>query len=337
MRWDSSRRSLLDLVIGSLLGAIALSDYDLATTNLDRQPARSGVDLTDLRLLVHTAAREQSYPSIPDFERDPLRKKAGNDDAKEILSRLRRLATYSGWEDYFETGIAFGQITSNNVGSYEESEQELVQDAAQIAHATSEVRKAHWINAFPNFLADLSLLEWYADRVATSEYDPDFGSHLASIANRCIGHVIGLLSQLDRPAKAPFDLTVPRSVRDLFDANGDKIRNAIQEAERILCTSNPNRISNEMIIRHIGACVEAIAKRTWTSSSKVYDILKEKRSGGSKAEQRVAGIGIMLLQLYRNPAQHEMDSFECSIDEVHLFLWGLRVMLRLSLEITPVQ
>lgn len=156
------------------------------------------------------------------------------------------------------------------------------------------------------------------------------------------GEVLGALREADMDAKREEWAThSPRTFRDLFDVKGDKVREALAAAEKELNESTYMTRLPERLIRGLGGSIEAIVRRLWPMNCASirqagFDLaatLHEKRSRGTELEQRFASIAIALYKSYRNPAEHEFDSFKCSFDEAKFFLSGIRTLLQLAEQI----
>jgi hypothetical protein len=152
------------------------------------------------------------------------------------------------------------------------------------------------------------------------------------------GELLGFLRDVDSLAKtAEWTSAAPRSFRELFDASGDKVRNAIRDAESVLSTDT----SEDAAAKAVGTVangIEALARRIWSirssrsqkSRSPLMEELISKRQSGTEDEQRFASIAITLYKSYRNPVAHDFDKFQCSITEAGFFVVGMRTLLELS-------
>ena len=151
------------------------------------------------------------------------------------------------------------------------------------------------------------------------------------------GELLGFLRDADSLARsAEWTSAAPRSFRELFDASGDKVRNAIRDAELVLSTDTSENVAAKTV-GMLANGIEALAKRIWSiqssSSQQTQTLMQElmsKRQSGSEDEQRFASIAITLYKSYRNPVVHEFDKFQCSVNEARFFVLGMRTLLELS-------
>ncbi|MHB8860996.1 MAG: hypothetical protein ACYC6N_01240 [Pirellulaceae bacterium] len=169
-------------------------------------------------------------------------------------------------------------------------------------------------------------------------------TRLATHMNFAFSELLGILHEVSDIAKSlEWSKPQPSTFRDLFDATGDKVRLALQDAEKRLNESADQKHLAETVVCHLSPAVEAISRRTWpmdTSSPtkrnfKVAELLRTKLHRGADLERRFARIALALLDQYRNAVQHEFDTFECSLNEARYYTQAVRTLLDLSLRIQP--
>jgi len=152
------------------------------------------------------------------------------------------------------------------------------------------------------------------------------------------GELIGFLRDADSLARsAEWTSAAPRSLRELFDASGGKVRNAIREAELAL-SADTSEDTAARAVEMVANCIEALAKRICsiqssrsqqTQNTLMQELMSKQRSG-TEDEQRFASIAITLYKSYRNPVVHEYEKFQCSVTEARFFVLGMRTLLDLS-------
>ena len=151
------------------------------------------------------------------------------------------------------------------------------------------------------------------------------------------GELLGFLRDVDSLAKtAEWTSAAPPSFRELFDASGDKVRDAICKAELILST-DASKSAAATAVGMVSNGIEALAKRIWPiqsrsqqSRSPWMEELTFKLRSGTEDEQRFASIAITLYKSYRKPVVHDLDKFQCSASEARFFVSGMHTLLELS-------
>jgi hypothetical protein len=188
----------------------------------------------------------------------------------------------------------------------------------------------------------LPKIVWCPEQVGFEMRRRDAIQHASRIRMRiwlALGEVLGFLRDADNVARAAeWASAAPRTFRELFDASGDKVRNAIRDAERALSVETGGEDVAARVIGMLVHGIEALAKRTWPipcsgsqqSQNTLVQELMSKRQSGREHEQRFADIAITLYKRYRNPFVHEFEKFRCSFNEARFFVSGMRTLLELS-------
>ena len=120
--------------------------------------------------------------------------------------------------------------------------------------------------------------------------------------------------------------------------NGDKVAQAVQQAEKVIHDCTDATDLSEKVIRDMGGAIEAMARRIWpmppgNARYDLHDTLTAKSRHGDDLEKKFACIALPLIKHYRNPASHEFDTFVCTFDDARFFVQGIRVLLQVSRQI----
>ncbi len=117
----------------------------------------------------------------------------------------------------------------------------------------------------------------------------------------------------------------------------ERIKGRVLEMEQILSERSRLGISPEGVISFSQNLIEALAKTLWesefssgTRKGELRNILIEHRRSGDQDEHDFASIALMLYDTFRNPAQHDLLNFRCTWLQVWLFHVGTRALLELS-------
>jgi hypothetical protein len=159
---------------------------------------------------------------------------------------------------------------------------------------------------------------------------------VVTVLGIALGEVCAFLDDVDRVTKdQEWGSIRPRTFRDLFDQSGNKVRLAIQDAERRLNESDGDIAVPEQIVASLSPAIEAIVRRTFAfsdsgrSAGEMMKLLSDKLHRGNVRERRFASIAIGLHTQYRNAATHEYESFSCNLEEARYFVAGLRALMAL--------
>lgn len=119
----------------------------------------------------------------------------------------------------------------------------------------------------------------------------------------------------------------------------DRVRAALQLAERELASEANAGQQPEIVVTCVAHGIEALARRLWASDFATGDdarrslvaILDHKRKfAKNDLEQRFATLALSLYTAYRKPAIHDPDKFRCTWAEAHFFVSGMRVLFDIS-------
>ena len=183
---------------------------------------------------------------------------------------------------------------------------------------------------------------WQSRAIGSSKDGLSKHRHLGAIAeaNRsramlwlAFGELLGLQREADGLAKmGEWASGAPRSLRELYDPSGKRVRDAIRDAELVLSTDT----SEDALAKALGFVVngiEALAKRIWPideSCRRLTDLLLRKAKTGTEDEKRFGYIALGLYQSYRNACVHDFGTFHCSVTEARFFVSGMHTLSELA-------
>jgi hypothetical protein len=161
------------------------------------------------------------------------------------------------------------------------------------------------------------------------------------------GDVLGSLSDADDCVlKVEYALAVPRAFVIPGNASVDRIRDLIQHAEADLNAPADVPSLPERNVAMLVQCLEPLTRRIWaaefaktlyrrngeTYSPGLRSVLNYVlRTGNSSTpEHRFAKTSLSLYDSYRCQASHDLDSFQCSLEEARYVLSAIRMLLKLS-------
>jgi len=136
-------------------------------------------------------------------------------------------------------------------------------------------------------------------------------------------------------------LVTPRMLKLSPSSPPDKIKNTLQFIQQALNDWTRQSLSPEFVVSCLSNGIEALAKRTWPKHFegprirvKLKGVLEERQRNGDEQEQKFARSALTLYNNYRNQEEHDYDRFQCSLAEAIHFMYGIRVLMELSEDIT---
>lgn len=185
---------------------------------------------------------------------------------------------------------------------------------------------------------------WYASEGTEAHSDERYEylarwSGAGAVAWLAFGDVLATLRETDRLARGA-DRPLPqlRAYQLHGDSSIDRVRAAVELAERELASeTNPSQ-HPEVIVTCVAHGIEALAKRLWqnefptdrNAQRSLVAVLDQKKRFANELEQRFASVAMSLYTAYRNPAIHELDQFHCTWAEAQFFISGIRVLFDIS-------
>jgi hypothetical protein len=155
------------------------------------------------------------------------------------------------------------------------------------------------------------------------------------------GNVLGLLHDSDTDFRVKqANRVIPREFQLLPSETLEKLLTKLSRYEQQLCdSSNPEPGS---VVLLLSPFIEDLSKKLWPddfrrndrqeSLGSVFHTVKN-RGRSSPLERRFANIAHTLYVQYRNTANHQHDTFNCSIEEARFFAAGVRALVYLSNQI----
>lgn len=157
-----------------------------------------------------------------------------------------------------------------------------------------------------------------------------------------IGFTLGALRDADiEHQTADAARITPRAFQCIVNRNAsiDEIADAINRWDRLTSDVGTD-IHPKDVITGLSACIEVLVQRCWRNeidkspyTSNFSRLLGQKLKSIDNLEQKFAQIAMTFYRQYRNPAQHEFESFACAWHEARLFIMAMKTLLELSREI----
>jgi hypothetical protein len=150
------------------------------------------------------------------------------------------------------------------------------------------------------------------------------------------GDVLGFLRQLPDDVENR-EALIYRPFQLMKNDSPDRIRESIRLAERQLYRPSPHGGSPESLVNGLGNAIEGLTKRLWPKDyqkkgrNDLPGLYMDKIRDGNCLirEQRFASTALTLYKMYRLPAVHEVDSFQCTFAEARYFVAGVRMLWEL--------
>jgi len=343
---DSSRKTLMDLVASYLGDLVATVPADHVALNLGERD--------DSNKVVHELIKglqEDWTEAVPHYATSDK-----EDNVDGIDKALNELIAYNECSDYFSTGKYLGTLLAR---CWSEAPEDQFTDDVGFAEFTDVLEKFLEMKLMRRDSISTKALRHFARSAkgfrgrVSSDLAPDFlpamnSAFLKSIQHHrlvhalwiALGEMCSLLDDVERVARGQeWEGIRPRTFRDLFDQSGDKVRQAIADAERSLNETSGDSDLPQRIVSSLAPAIEAIVRRTFVFSDsghtarEMMALLSNKLHQGSVSERKFASVAIGLHTQYRNAATHEYERFSCSFEEARYFVAGLRVLMTLCEQI----
>jgi hypothetical protein len=162
--------------------------------------------------------------------------------------------------------------------------------------------------------------------------------HIRQVAGVALGELLGTLKDADvEVQEKDIRSATPRMFPLSRDAPAERVRGQVYLIERELNDRTASGMLPENAVAMLGAAPEALAKQLWPDTfaaagprDGVMQILAEKaRLSSDENTRKFAQNALHLYKTYRNPAVHNLATYECSWEEARFFLNGIRVLLDL--------
>ena len=339
---DRSRKTLMDLVASYLGDLVATAPADHVALNLG--------DRDDSNKITHELIKglQQDWTdALPHYATSDK-----EDDVDGIDKALTELIIYNECGDYFSTGKYLGTLLAR---CWSQAPEDQFYDDEGFAEFSDVLEKLLTMKLMRRDSISTNALRHCTQTAkrlrdgVPSDLAPDFLPGLSSAFLKAtqhyrlvhalwmaLGELCSVLDDVERVARdQEWGGVKPRTFRDLFDQSGDKVRQAIADAERGLNECSGDSDLPQRIVVSLAPAIEAIVRRAFVFSDsghtarEMMALLSTKLHHGSVSERRFASVAIGLHTQYRNAATHEYERFSCSFEEARYFVAGLRVLMAL--------
>jgi len=370
--FDTSRRSLPELVVQFLDGCVGKSLYDEINYPSEGQQVTMHQWLKMNAVMEGSDAREVNEAAQ---RRTP-------DDAEEVQVRLTRLAKENDCHSLFEVGRKFGglyglcnQLEQTDIDSqwmdecdYFISETEF---GDRVLAAANSIRQLPEVGecAYGILLLDrvcgegVSRLSidgpppvayshgghvWGPSGLVEEResgyvhhrytgYDAPLVAHVRNIASVALGELLGTLKNTDAAAHEKDAVSpTPRMFALSRDSAVERVKGQVYLLEKEMNDRTASGMLPENIVSMLSNAIEALARQIWPEDfdqagrrGGFEQVLAEKSRSKDELETKFAHLGRTLYKTYRNPAAHELATYECSWDEARFFVDGIRTLLDL--------
>lgn len=340
---EKKRKSLTELIVIELRDCLATSAFDEVV----------GIHPLYHRLHAWFEAKESwdESPSKPSaFDR------RSRDDTKAIEVRLTSWVHSTGHVELFQLGLAFGKLIAD-CGQAVADLCTWLSPSDELSESLTEFCLTSYVSE--ERLSEIVKSEFVQNSGVTHELIDSIRSHLnlpypclgteysvnvnqavtnardALTALWCVfGEVLGSVRSIDVFAREMDASSItPRAFAEVItpESSFDQVHMALVNAERRLAESKETLLA-ESIIRDCGAAIEALARQLWIRPSGIFtdglgSQLHHKLKSSKELERRFASIALTLYTCFRNPAQHRMDTFRCTIEEARFFVAGIRSLM----------
>ena len=142
-----------------------------------------------------------------------------------------------------------------------------------------------------------------------------------------LGYALGVLREVDREAEVrDAQRPTPRQFAINPGAAAEMVGGRLLMAEQAFNSRDGAVYLPLELIASIGGGIEALSKDLWVfdGKQKLSDVLHKNRKFGTPLERRFADVALTLYTHYRNPVEHEPNTFKCSPNSARHFMTGIR-------------
>jgi len=324
-RWiGPERRSLLDLLVDFVSPYMAFTYEQITLWNPQQHP------------MTHPRAMATKWAAIfgsGSEDGDITREEVSEESPRKISVMISKMVDDCGDTELFKTGHDLGwlipqlevyEIEPEWHFDDERDRQRTIDGWTQEIDTIRQqeaIKKCHYADLALKDLHHFYDLERITGDINHMDYLESFWM--------AIGEILGVLRSIDDEARlADAEGPTPRSLLVHMDMDNNMIRRIVRRRELELISDAS--VTGPEVIVETGPAIDTLAKRFWNVQTirDMPEFLRERLGRENSQDcRRFAGIARNLHLSYRNPTQHGLDNFDCTIREAKYFLNGIHVLL----------